>query len=113
KHLKALYFSTKKWKKYRREPWNLCCFPINYCRELKINKTIGGDDVNNNFVHYAMPMYSYDHGEYFRQMYEWHMKMQHYQEQLRNYHISRAEQFQKMLREREKTVETSKDGPAA
>ncbi|MEI4908287.1 hypothetical protein ACTHSJ_32415 [Paenibacillus cellulositrophicus] len=68
----------------------------------------------NHFVHYAMPMYTQDHATYYRQMYEWHMKMQHYQEQLRSFHLERAKYFQAMAEEREKEASTkSNDGPAA
>jgi hypothetical protein len=38
-------------------------------------------------------------------MYEWHMKMHHYQEQLKVYHLEHARHFQKMMEERAKTPE--------
>ncbi|MCQ6559771.1 hypothetical protein [Paenibacillus mendelii] len=63
------------------------------------------------FINYAMPMYSQDHDTYCRQMYEWHMKMHHYQEQLRSYHLERAKFFQGLAGEREK--EKSNNDPAA
>jgi len=46
-----------------------------------------------------MPIYNHDHTAYFKQMYEWHMKMHHYHEQLRVYHLDRAKHFQKLLDE--------------
>lgn len=67
----------------------------------------------SNFTHYAMPVYTSDHTAYCRQMYEWHMKMHHYQEQLRGYHLERAKYFQRMAEEREKTETNSNDEPAA
>lgn len=67
----------------------------------------------NNFTHYAMPIYTQDNLAYCRQMYEWHMKMHHYQEQLRMYHLERARYFQGLVTEREKEATKSNDDPAA
>lgn len=66
----------------------------------------------NHFTHYTMPVYTQDHATYCRQMYDWHMKMHHYQEQLRGYHLERAKYFQGLVEEREKPAKSS-DGPAA
>ncbi|MUG73309.1 hypothetical protein GNP93_21995 [Paenibacillus validus] len=60
-----------------------------------------------------MPMYTQDNATYYRQMYEWHMKMHHYQEQLRGFHLERAKYFQGLVEEREKAATKSNDGPAA
>jgi len=49
------------------------------------------------FTHYAMPMYSHDHTVYIRQMYEWHMKMSHYQDQCKLHHLERAKYFQGLM----------------
>lgn len=49
-----------------------------------------------------MPMYTHDQANYIRQMYEWHMKMHHYKQQLAAYHLERAKYFQKLMVEREK-----------
>lgn len=46
-------------------------------------------------------------------MYEWHMKMHHYQEQLRSYHLERAKCFQRLFEERDKEAENTNHGPAA
>ncbi|MCY9664433.1 hypothetical protein M5X11_05600 [Paenibacillus alginolyticus] len=58
-----------------------------------------------SFTHYQMPMYTQDHETYWKQMYDWHMKMHHYKEQLRAYHLDQAKHFQKLMGEKIKTSE--------
>jgi hypothetical protein len=60
-----------------------------------------------------MPLYNQDHATYCRQMYEWHMKMHHYQDQLRCFHLERAKHFQGLAEEKEEVSKKSNDGPAA
>ena len=52
-------------------------------------------------------MYTHDQAAYVRQMYDWHMKMAQYHEQLRTFHLERAKQFQKLSEEKAKTSEIS------
>lgn len=66
----------------------------------------------HTFSHPAMPMYSHDQAAYIRQMYEWHMKMHHYQQQLAAYHMERAKYYQKMMEEMVKTTEKQDDSVA-
>jgi hypothetical protein len=56
----------------------------------------------DQFTHYAMPIYTPDQATYFRQLYEWHLKMNQYQEQLRTYHLESAMHFQRLAEERAK-----------
>ncbi|MCC0567474.1 hypothetical protein HN020_19430 [Brevibacillus borstelensis] len=65
------------------------------------------------FTKQAMPMFTHDHAAYVRQMYDWHMKMAQYHEQLRAFHLERAKQLQKLAEERAKTSEISSDTSAA
>jgi hypothetical protein len=58
-----------------------------------------------NMQDHAMPMYTDDHDALFRQLYEWHMKMVEYHEQLKAEHSERAKNFQNLMVERTKTVE--------
>jgi hypothetical protein len=60
-----------------------------------------------SFTHYAMPKYAQDHATYCKQMYDWHMKMHIYQEQLKAYHMEQAKYFQKLMGERASTSESS------
>jgi hypothetical protein len=50
-----------------------------------------------SFTHYAMPIYAQDHVTYCKQMYDWHMKMHIYQEQLKAYHLEQAKHYQKLM----------------
>ncbi|MCY9664458.1 hypothetical protein M5X11_05745 [Paenibacillus alginolyticus] len=63
----------------------------------------------HTFTKYAMPIYNQDHATYILQMYEWHIKMVQYNEQLRAYHLERAKYFQKLVEERSKSSELSKE----
>ncbi|KIL38688.1 hypothetical protein SD70_24890 [Gordoniibacillus kamchatkensis] len=54
----------------------------------------------SNFTYYAMPTYTRDHETYCKQMYDWHMKMHHYREQQRAYHLEQAKHFQKLTGEK-------------
>ncbi|ERI07313.1 MULTISPECIES: hypothetical protein [Paenibacillaceae] len=65
------------------------------------------------FIKQEMPMYTHDHAAYVRQMYDWHVKMAQYQDQLRAFHLERAKQFQKMAEERAKTSEIPSGTSAA
>ncbi|WP_372814788.1 hypothetical protein [Paenibacillus sp.] len=65
------------------------------------------------FTKHAMPVYTQDHLTYCRQMYEWHMKMIQYHDQVRAYHLERAKHFQKLAEERAKTADISKNNDAA
>jgi len=58
----------------------------------------------NSFTHYAMPMYTHDQQLYWKQMYDWHMKMYHYHEQLKAHHMERAMHFKKMMDDRVQTA---------
>jgi uncharacterized protein YukE len=49
-----------------------------------------------------MPMYIRNNDEtYFEKMYQWHQQMSQYQEQLRQFHQARANQFREMVQPRE------------
>ena len=65
------------------------------------------------FTKQAMPMFTHDYAAYVRQMYDWHMKMAQYHDQLRAFHLERAKQFQKMAEERAKTSEIPSGTSAA
>ncbi|MBP1155380.1 MULTISPECIES: hypothetical protein [unclassified Paenibacillus] len=67
----------------------------------------------DQFTHYAMPVYTQDHYTYCKQMYDWHMKMHHYKEQLRAYHLERAKQYQRLMEEKGKREENFNDNSVA
>ncbi|NHN30345.1 hypothetical protein G9U52_10920 [Paenibacillus sp. S3N08] len=50
-----------------------------------------------SFTHQQMPMYTQDHATYWKQMHDWHMKMHHYHDQLRAFHLERAKHFQGLM----------------
>lgn len=66
----------------------------------------------HSFNHLAMPMYTQDQAAYIQQMYEWHMKMVHYHEQKKAYHLERAKHFQKMMGTPVVQMERPNDGVA-
>jgi hypothetical protein len=81
-------------------------YHIDWCRKLK-SRNLKGAKSQMNFTHYAMPIYAQDHVIYCKQMYDWHMKMHIYQEQLKVYHMEQAKHFQKLMGERVETAELS------
>ncbi|MCU6793679.1 hypothetical protein OB236_16355 [Paenibacillus sp. WQ 127069] len=50
-----------------------------------------------SFTHDQMPMYTHDHAAYHKQMYDWHMKMHHYHDQLKAHHLERAKHFHGLM----------------
>jgi hypothetical protein len=60
-----------------------------------------------------MPVYARDHATYIKQMHEWHMKMHHYHDQLRAYHMDQVTHYHKMMGEKVKVAEISKDDNVA
>jgi hypothetical protein len=65
------------------------------------------------FTKHAMPMYTHDQDTYVRQMYDWHMKIVQYHDQLMAHHLESAKQFQKLVEKRAKTVEIPSENSAA
>jgi hypothetical protein len=51
-----------------------------------------------------MPMYNRNQDAFLQQMYDWHTVMAQYEEQLRSFHLERANQFQKLLEEKQNTM---------
>jgi predicted GTPase len=47
-----------------------------------------------------MPIYSSNQDDYLKRMQEWHTLMAQHEAQARNFHLDRANQFQKMVEER-------------
>lgn len=66
----------------------------------------------HSFSYSAMPMYIHDQAAYMRQMYEWHMKMVHYHEQKKAFHMERAKYFQKLMGGGIQVSEPPNDGAA-
>jgi hypothetical protein len=65
------------------------------------------------FTKHAMPVYTQDQDAYVSQMYEWHMKIVQYHDELKSQHLERAKHFQKHFKERGKTVDIPHDNIAA
>jgi hypothetical protein len=65
------------------------------------------------FTKHAMPMYTQDQHAFVRQMYEWHMKMVQYHDQLRAHHLERVGYFRKHIEESAKTLEIPSENSAA
>jgi hypothetical protein len=65
------------------------------------------------FTKHAMPMYTQDQDAYVMQMYEWHMKIVQYHDQLREHHLERAKHLRKLVEERAKTVQIPSENSAA
>jgi hypothetical protein len=68
---------------------------------------------NAIFTHYKMPVPSEDPATYWRQMYDWHMKMHQHYLRLQQNHLQRAMYNQKLIGGQATPADFKNDGSVA